>query len=47
MKADGRVKGTNVTSRGIWREHLFKQTQEREETSVGGEGDKRGQLKGW
>jgi len=31
MKVDGRVKGTNATSRGTWRKHLLKQTKEREE----------------
>lgn len=41
MKADGRVEGTNITSRGTWRKNLFKQTQERGEFSRGVAGGKR------
>lgn len=31
MEADGRVKGTNITSKGTWRKLLFTETEDGEE----------------
>lgn len=46
MKADGKVQGTNITSRETWRKHLLGDTGEGGDFSRGGGGQK-GQLEGW